>query len=291
MKKKLAALMCAAILTLSILPPPSLAAGQQYPVSVEAYTDGDTPCVRKVYQLALSDDPASIPTGDFERDGLLYHFLDMTRKDEVGVDTQPFIKTVTLDSGTGELSEVLKLLDGQMETVTEDGYAGTLFLDHTSVKVEVKGYKTKSRNLSATRSYPNLSDADLSLVPKTVEDKGKTLSLADIQWSNDGEYYTASATYTGTSSSRYATGYAVTATYAGEVSKTNCEVVTYTAIFAGAEPPAPEPSAEQPVDQPDQPAGNGPDRLPMLGCAGSGAVLAWAGMWAAAKRKERRDHA
>ena len=103
MKKKLAALMCAAILMLSFTALPSLAAGQQYPVSVEAYADGDTPYVRKVYQLALSEDPASIPTGDFERDGRLYHFLDMTRKDEVGVDTQPFTKTITMDSGTGEL--------------------------------------------------------------------------------------------------------------------------------------------------------------------------------------------
>ena len=284
MKKKLAALMCAAILTLSAMAQPSLAAGQQYPVSVEAYADGDTPYVRKVYQLALSEDPASIPTGDFERDGRLYHFLDMTRKDEVGVDTQPFTKTITMDSGTGELSEVLKLLDGQMETATEDGYAGTLFLDHTSVKVEVKGYKTKSRNLSATRSYPNLSDADLSLVPKTVEDKGKTLTLADVQWSSDGEHYTASATYTSTSSSRYATGYTVTATYAGEVSKTGCEVVTYTAIFAGEETPAPE----VPDEQPDHPADNGPDWLTMLGCAGGGAALTAAGLWAAAKWNERR---
>ena len=257
--------------------------------------DGDTPCIRKVYQLALSDDPASIPTGDFERSGLLYHFLDLTRKDEVGVDTQPLTKTVTMDSSTGELSEVLKLLDGQLEAATEDGYAGTLFLDHTSVKVEVKGYKTKSRNLSSTRSYPNLSDADLSLVPKTIEDKGRTLSLADVQWSSDGEHYTASATYTGTSSSRYATGYTATATYAGEVSKTGCEVVTYTAIFVGAEPPAPEEPAQQPVDQPveqlDQPAGNGPDWLPMLGCAGGGAALTAAGVWSAAKWKERRDRA
>lgn len=287
MKKKLTAMMCAAILMLGITLSPALAAGQQYPVSVEAYTDGDTPCIRKVYQLALSDDPASIPTGDFERNGLLYRFLDMTRKDEVGVDTQPLTKTVTMDSSTGELSEVLKLLDGQLEAATEDGYAGTLFLDHTSVKVSVKGYKTKSRNLSVSRSYPNLSDADLTLVPKTIEDKGKTLSLADVQWSSDGEHYTASATYTGTSSSRYATGYTVTATYTGEVSKTGCEVVTYTAIFVGTQPPAPE--------EPTGPASPGPetgdgstDWLLPLGFACGGATLMALGLWASRKWCERR---
>ncbi len=46
-----------------------------------------------------------------------------------------------------------------MEVTTEDGYAGALRLDHTSVQVAVDGYKTSKRTLSATRSYPNLSDA------------------------------------------------------------------------------------------------------------------------------------
>ena len=52
----------------------------------------------------------------------------------------------------------------------------------------------------------------------------------------DGEgnpvtHYTATASYTGTASSRYATGYTVTANYTGEVSKAGCNMVTYTAVF------------------------------------------------------------
>ena len=43
--------------------------------------------------------------------------------------------------------------------------------------------------------------------------------------------YTATASYTGSTTSRYATGYTVSANYTGEVSKANCAVVTYTAIF------------------------------------------------------------
>ena len=39
--------------------------------------------------------------------------------------------------------------------------------------------------------------------------------------------YTATASYTGTASSRYATGYTVSASYTGEVSKPNCAVATY----------------------------------------------------------------
>ena len=47
--------------------------------------------------------------------------------------------------------------------------------------------------------------------------------------------YTATASYTGTSSSRYATGYTVTADYTGEVAKPDCDVVTYTAIFGSTQ--------------------------------------------------------
>ena len=129
---------------------------QLYPVSVEEYTDGDFDELRikKIYQLSLSDDPAGIPTEDFERNGHVFHLLDLIRKDEVGVDTQPHTETVTMDSATGELSEVLKLLDGQKEFTSEDGYTGVLLLDHTSVKVEVKGYTTKTSNLSAPGLIP-----------------------------------------------------------------------------------------------------------------------------------------
>ena len=49
--------------------------------------------------------------------------------------------------------------------------------------------------------------------------------------------YTATARYTGSTSSKYATGYTVTADYSGEVSKTGCNVVTYTAVFGSTDAP------------------------------------------------------
>lgn len=241
------------MLLLGMAAPPVLAAKAYYPISVESYTEGnfDKPRIKKVYQLSLSDDPAGIPTEDFERDGRVYHLLDLIRKDEVGVDTQTHTETVTMDSKTGELSEILKQLVSQKEFTRKDGYSGILLLDHTSIKVEVKGYSSKTSNLSETRTYANLSDADLSLVPKTVSSGSRTLTLADVRWANttqtEGEdtvqRYTATAYYSGT-----ATNYTVTANYTGKLSKTGCEVVTYTAIFAGEEMPPAEQNTEQEID-------------------------------------------
>lgn len=219
-----------------------------YPISVEEYTYGsfDEPRIEKVYQLSLSDDPSGIPTEDFVRNGRLYYLLDMTRENEIGVDTQTYTQTVTQPSDTKDLETILQRLDAEMEVTTEDGYTGVLRLDHTTVQVTTDGYATKTQTLSASRSYPNLSEADISLIPKSIEDKGKTLTLADVQWTSseqtDGEggivtRYTAAASYTGSSSYQYATGYTVTADYTGEVAKTNCSVVTYTAIFGSMEAP------------------------------------------------------
>lgn len=284
---------CLAALTLCAATVPALAAGQeQYPIEVEEYLEGESPRIKKVYQLSLNEDPAGIPTGDFERDGRLYYLLDMTRKDEVGVDTQPHTETVTLDSDTGKLEEVLKRLDPELEIATEDGYTGTLALDYTSVTVEAAGYATRTRTLSATRTYPNLSDADLSLIPKTIEDGGKTLTLVDVQWEEAEQMeagaavtrYTATATYGGTSSTQYATGYTVTANYVGEVARTDCKVVTYTAIFGSMEAPA---KAEQP--QAEERGEAGTARWPLaLGCAGGIGLLALGSWFAVKKWRGRR---
>lgn len=301
MKKRIAVLLCALSLLVSCTPVPALAAeqtDQHYPVKVEEYTYGplDELRVNKIYQLSLSDDPRGIPTEDFERNGRRYYLLDLTRQDDVGVDTQPYTETVTMDSKTGELSAVMKLLEGEKDVTTEDGYSGTLVLDHTSVKVEVKGYQTSTRNLSATRTYPSLSDADLSLVPKTVSDSGSTLTLADVQWANDGTYYTATAKYTGTATSRYATGYTVTANYTGTVAKTDCKVVTYTAVFGSEEIPSTEPPIESPAetappltDDTGHPSKEVIAMISVFGCIGGVMAIVAVGLWITGKIKERRQ--
>ena len=189
--KRILTTMCALTLLLAASVPALAAEPEQsasyYPTSVEEYMEGDSPRIKKVYQLSLADDPSQIPTEDFERDGRLYYLLDMTRKDEVGVDIQTITQTKTLASETNNMEKILQSLEPQMEVTTEDGYTGTLTLDHTTVKVAADGYATRTKDLSATRTYPNLSEADVSLIPKSIEDNGKSLTLADVQWAETSE--------------------------------------------------------------------------------------------------------
>lgn len=124
-------------------------------------------------------------------------------------------------------------LAAERTVTTEDGYTGTLMLDTASIKVETAGYNTSTRTVTAARTYPNLSDADVSFVPKSITDNGRTLELSDVQWQESEGFYHASATYTGKASSKYATGYIVTADYSGEVVRTTADDTVYTAVFSG----------------------------------------------------------
>ena len=215
-----------------------------YPVEVQEYTAGDLdePRISKTYELSLTDDPALIPTEDFERSGRTYTCLYVIKEDQTETDTKEHIEVITLETDTSDMAEILQLLEPELEITTEDGYTGTLTPDYTNIQVEASGYGTSSRTVSATRTYPNLSSADVALIPKTTEEGGRTLTLADVDWQEaatdyqDGYdlaiRYTATATYTGTATSKYATGYTVTADYKGNVTRTDCDTVRYTAIFA-----------------------------------------------------------
>lgn len=215
------------------------------PAEVRASEENGVSRLEKVYYLTASDDPAAIPTGDFEREGKTYTLLDLLKNDQTETDTREHIEVVTLESSTKDMTEILKLLEPKLEIKTEDGYEGILSLDHTTIQVEAAGYSTSKRTVSAQRTYPNLSDADVSLIPKTVEENGRTLTLSDVSWQEaatdptDGYdipiRYTAVASYTGTATSKYATGYTVTADYKGDVTRVSCDTVIYTAVFSSTD--------------------------------------------------------
>ena len=91
--------------------------------------------------------------------------------------------------------------------------------------------------------------------------------------------YTATATYGGTSSTQYATGYTVTASYTGQVARTDCKVVTYTAIFGSMEAPA---KVEQP--QTEEATQAGAINWPLTAACVGGIGLLALGGWLAVKK-------
>ena len=241
---------CAALFALSAaLLTPALAADDSdayYPTSITVSEDGTE--LRKVYDLSPEADPAGIPRSDFELGGFAYTFVDILRQELPEYEERQHTETVTVDSKKKDMESVLALLPQEREVVTEDGLSGVLSLKLDTVRVEVAGYGSSSKKVTATRTYPNLEGQDTSYIPKTVEDDGRTLTLQTIQWeavgSEGNERYTATATYSGTAKSSYVSGYTVTAEYTGTVSRINLDRVRYVAIFSGLslEPVEPEQS-------------------------------------------------
>ena len=248
MKKhhRLFSLASALLLALAALPCTALAAETEgtepaqgappsavlYPAEVRTSEENGMIRLEKVYYLSTRDDPSAIPTGDFDREGRHYTLLDVLKNDLSETDSKDYIEVVTLDSSTKDMAEIIKMLEPKREIATEDGYTGILKPDYTKITVEAAGYKNNSWTVSAKRTYPNLSDADASLIPKTITDSGRTLTLAGVDWQEAGEFYNAIASYTGTASGRSVTGYTVSVEYSGEVTKTSRDTVIYTAVFS-----------------------------------------------------------
>ena len=212
-----------------------------YPTSIDVRDEGAE--IRKIYDLSPDADPAGIPRTDFEHAGFYYTFVDLLKQELPEYEERTHTESVTLNSKNKDMESVLALLPEQKEFVTDDGLAGILSLQLDTVQVETAGYGKSTKQVSVTRNYPNQVSQDTENIPKTIDDGGKTLTLADIKWQTDntanvngyamGDRYTAVATYTGTATSTYVKGYTVTAEYTGTVSRIALNRVRYVAIFEG----------------------------------------------------------
>lgn len=247
MKKTITIL--AALLLLS-----TTALAAEYPTEVSYTADNGIYEIRKTYELPAGTEPSEEVKQDFQQDGYSYVLTDLLRRELLEKRARDYEETVTVDSESKELTDVLPLLADTKPVTTEDGFTGTLTLDASTITVEPAGYKNNSWTVTAKRSYPNLSDMDMQYIPKTTTENGRTLSFAGVDWQTDntmnvddyaiGDRYTAVVTYTGTASGKSVTGYTVTAKYSGTVEKISLDKVQYVAIFHGT-PVAPE---KQPMD-------------------------------------------
>jgi hypothetical protein len=214
-----------------------------FPVSVWENHDGGRREIIRTYHLNAGENPRDISRESFTREGWLYELADITRNETASADAREHTETVSIDTATNDMAAILRLLDPTMEFQSDDEYIGVLTLDISSIKVETAGTRTSSFDVSATREYPHLATNDTSLIPKTITDNGRTLTLSGIDWRVQNyttidyirvpDTYTAVATYTGTGSRTTVTGYITTAEYNGQISKLITGRTVYTAYFIG----------------------------------------------------------
>jgi hypothetical protein len=225
-----------------------------YPSDVSGIEDNGVRWIMKTYELSEGESPEDIPREAFTRDGWRYALADILKKETAAADTREYTETVMINSDGKEMTDILPLLAQTLDYTSEDGYAGTLTLDISTIAVEIAGTHNESFSASEKREYPHLSQNDTSLVPKTITENGKTLTLQSVDWRAGNtqtidydalpEYYTAVATYTRIGTKTVVTGYIVTAEYRGEIAKLITGKTIYTAYFEGAEMYSPEPESE-----------------------------------------------
>lgn len=135
--RRLAPALAALILALALCPASALAAEQDtggsnqapsaaYPAEVRESEENGVHRIEKVYILSVRDDPAAIPTANFEREGRSYTLLDVIKNDQTETDTKDHIEVVTLATDTKDMAAIIQQLEPALEVTTEDGYTATV---------------------------------------------------------------------------------------------------------------------------------------------------------------------
>ena len=200
-----------------------------YPIAIETAEDAGVRLLVKTFLVPEGTDPQALIEESLTRRGITYQVSDiLLRELEGDSQTKPVTKTVTTPAETDDTEELLTLLSPILE-YGEDGYAGTLSLDPSSISAKAADTTSYSYTLKDTREYTGLDRNDPYYIPKSAEKNGVTLTLADVQWtpmasagdnSEAPSLYKATAVYTGTAWGSKADGYLVTASYTGEATKT-----------------------------------------------------------------------
>lgn len=196
----------------------------------------------KTYVLSPGIDPETLKEPSFDYDGYTYEWAYTTKEDQPYLDKKTVTKTVTVETATKDLSDILAVLAPAV-SYDEDGYTGELALDHTTLSTEAAGYTTKYGSITETKVIGSLDRNDMSYVPATTVKNGRTLSLSNVEWQITGtalvgealvpSQYQAVATYSASTSWKAATGYVTTAEYRGEVASEGVESITYTVVYLG----------------------------------------------------------
>ena len=141
-------------------PPPEVC----YPTSVSQSEDGTE--IRKYYDLGPEEDPAGIPRSDFEQDGFRYTPHRPAQAGTAG-EREP---SAHRDRLSGEQEQGHGVRAGPAPTGKRIHHRGWALrradppAGHR--QVEVAGYGSSTREVSATRSYPNLASQDTANIPR-----------------------------------------------------------------------------------------------------------------------------
>ena len=214
-----------------------------FPSHVEEIDLGEHRRILRTYSLSPYEDPMDIGMTSFERDGFYFTLQDITRNRTQYVSTQDYVKVVEIETSQNTVNAIMEHLHDYIDYETYYGYSGRLFLELGSIDTQISGIRQESFTQTEHRTFPNLSNPDVSLIPQTVTVSGRTLTLQNVSWSSASEHtvdytrlastFTANAVYTRQGVRNVTLGYITTAEFRGQLSRVNEGETTYIAMFSG----------------------------------------------------------
>ena len=229
------------------------------PTNVERRNINGAEYIIKTFEVSPEINVADLIESEFEDGNYIFAHYTTTSEEKQSEQKKSVTETVTVNSQSKDLSEVLKKFHATI-LYNKDGFSGTLILDTGSIVTEAAGYTVKTSTISDIKEFTGMMYADPSTLPQSTVKNGVTLPLTDVSWTVTGTSlagdslipteYKATATYSKKVSSQVPTGYISTAVYRGEVSKPEVTGVVYTLTYKGTliptpiPEPAPEPTTE-----------------------------------------------
>mgnify|MGYP007041494995 FL=1 len=115
------------------------ASAMQFPQDVY-YPSDDTGLAQKVYMVETEKEIELLDRSSFTYKGKTYNYLDMTVEPQEVHDEKNMVKKVSGESDTNDKAKILATLEVNLDEVTEDGYAGELTLDASTLTTTVTEY-------------------------------------------------------------------------------------------------------------------------------------------------------
>ncbi|MCL1935737.1 MAG: hypothetical protein FWF57_05115 [Defluviitaleaceae bacterium] len=229
-----------------------------FPVRVEEMDIGlNNRRIVRIYELDEHENVNLIRREPFERDGFSYNLSEIIRNQNRHTTTRHQVEVREISTSNNNPNTIIENLPEYIEYTDADGYTGMLFIELATVNTRVAGTRTETSPSRQNRTFPNLSSQDMSLIPRTISQNGRTYNLENVNWETAGtsaidnttigRTFTANVSYIRQTSRTVNTGYITTAQYSGVISRTSFGINSFTVIFDGEriEPISEEMSAEE----------------------------------------------
>lgn len=196
--------------------------------------------ITEVFEVPSYIDPNSLIKGNFELGGYLYSENSIvktpheeTKEKDVEIQYEQAVSSSDLSAHLGELP-------ASIAYDKEEGWEGTLYLNPQTVNIATTKTSTKNSTSTQTKTY-NVEMNDPTLVPETYEGMKRTslqfTPSGFIEGSSIPSGYTATATYSKTTSKQVASAWSMSATYSGTVEFVDTGSLRYTVVYKGISVP------------------------------------------------------